>query len=73
MSPTRLPDWQLDPVRLKLTQEVLKVAGDADAWTVYHALSEPAGGLRGRSPVDAVTPGNLDEIVATVCNALGVH
>ena len=69
----RLPDWQLDPVRLKLTQEVLKVAGDVDSWTVYHALSEPAEGLSGRSPIDAVTTGNLGEIVATVCTALGVH
>ena len=70
----RLPDWQLDPLRLKLTQEVLKkAAGDVDAWTVYHALSEPVEGLRGRSPVDAVTPGNLIEVVAAVCNVLGVH
>jgi len=69
----RLPDWQLDPLRLKLTQEVLKRAGDVDAWTVYHALSEPAESLRGRSPVDAVTPANLDEVVATVCGILGVH
>lgn len=69
----RLPDWQLDPPRLKLTQEVLKVAGDVDAWTIYHALSEPMEGLRGRSPVDAVAPSNLDEVVSTVCNALGVH
>lgn len=69
----RLPDWQLDPVRLKLTQEVLKVAGDVDAWTVYRALSEPAEALRGRSPVNSVTPGNLVEVVATACNVLGVH
>lgn len=69
----RLPDWQLDPVRLALTREVLKAVGDLDAWTVYHALSAPVEGLRGRSPVDAVTAGNLDEVVTLVCNALGVH
>jgi hypothetical protein len=69
----RLPDWQLDPVRLKLTQEVFRVAGDVDAWTIYRALSEPVEGLRGRSPVDAVAPSNLGAVVAVVCSVLGVH
>lgn len=69
----RLPEWQLDPVRLRLTQQVLKLAADLDSWTLFHALSEPVDALNGRSPIEAVTPGNVDATVATVCSALGVH
>lgn len=69
----RLPDWQLDPLRLRLTQEVLKMAADIDAWTVFQALSEPLDSLGDRSPVEAVSPGNLDAVVKAVYNALGVH
>lgn len=69
----RLPDWQLDPLRLRLTQQVLQAAEDIDAWTVYHALSEPLEGLRGRSPVEAVSAANLPGVVTAVRNALGVH
>lgn len=69
----RLPDWQLDPLRLRLTQKVLKLAADVDAWTVFNALSEPLDGLGGRSPVEAVSPGSLDEVVKAVGNALGIH
>lgn len=69
----RLPDWQLDPLRLRLTQEVLKRAADIDAWTVFQALSEPLDSLGDRSPVEAVSPGNLDAVVKAVYNALGVH
>ncbi len=69
----RLPEWQLDPLRLRLTQEVLKRAADIDAWTVFQALSEPLDSLGDRSPVEAVSPGNLDAVVKAVYNALGVH
>ncbi len=69
----RLPDWQLDPVRLRLTQAVLEHSQDVDAWTIYNALSEPLESLRNRSPVSAVTPGNLGEVVKSVCGALGIH
>lgn len=69
----RLPDWQLDPLRLRLTQQVLELASDVDSWTVYRALSEPNEMLTGLSPVDAVRPGNFDAVVATVRSLLGVH
>ena len=69
----RLPDWQLDPLRLRLTQEVLRAADDIDNWTVYRALSEPLDGLRGRAPIEAVSAANLPDVVKAVRNALGVH
>ena len=63
----------MDPVRLNLTRQVLKLAEDLDPWTLFRALSDPLDALDGRSPVDAVTAGNLDEIVAKVRSALGLH
>ena len=69
----RLPDWQLDPTRLKLTQEVLAQAHDVDAWTLFHSLCEPLAGLRGRSPLNTVRPGNLAGVVKAVLNALSAR
>lgn len=69
----RLPDWQLDPVRQRLTQIVLQGASEVDAWTLYRALSEPLEGLAGYSPVEAVTADSIDTVAKAVFNVLGVH
>ncbi|MFC6839246.1 integrase [Xanthomonas theicola] len=69
----KLPDWQLDPVKQRLTQAVLQEAEGIDHWTIYRALSEPLEGLGGRSPVDAVTSGSIDDVASAVFNVLGVH
>jgi len=69
----RLPDWQLDPLRLRLTREVLKDAEGVDSWTLFDVLSEPLERLGGRSPVEAVRPSNFDEVVKATCSALGIH
>jgi len=69
----KLPDWQLDPVKQQLTQTVLQEVEGIDHWTIYRALSEPLEGLGGRSPVDAVTHGTIEDIAVTVLNVLGVQ
>ncbi|MBK6961042.1 MAG: integrase [Gammaproteobacteria bacterium] len=69
----RLPDWQFDPVKQRLTQIVLQAAPEVDAWTLYRALSEPLEGLAGRSPVEAVTADSVDAVAKAVFNVLGVH
>jgi len=69
----RLPDWQLDPVKQRLTQSVLQSASEVDAWTLYRALSEPLEGLAGRSPVEAVTADSVENVAKAVFNVLGVH
>lgn len=69
----RLPDWQLDPIRLQLTQAVLANADDVDEWTLFHALSEPLDRLQGQSPVKAVRRGNLANVVKSVLGALGIR
>jgi len=69
----RLPDWQLDPVKQRLTQAVLQGAPGVDAWTLYRALSEPLEGLAGCSPAEAVTADSVDAVAKAVFNVLGVH
>lgn len=69
----RLPDWQLDPVKQRLTRIVLQSASGVDAWTLYRALSEPLEGLAGRSPLEAVTADSVDDVAKAVFNVLGVH
>lgn len=69
----KLPDWQLDPVKQRLTQVVLQAASGIDAWTLYRALSEPLEGLEGRAPVEAVTDDSIDAVARAVFNVLGVH
>jgi len=69
----KLPDWQLDPVKQRLTQAVLQGADQVDNWTLYRALSEPLEGLGERSPVEAVTADSVDDVARAVFNVLGVH
>lgn len=69
----KLPDWQLDPVKHRLTQAVLQGAVGLDNWTLYRALSEPLESLDARSPVEAVTADSVSEVTAAVLNVLGIH
>lgn len=67
----RIPDWQLDTLGHKLTQAILNHAPTVDEWAIYRALSEPHGDLKGRRPIEAVTPGNLIQISKLLCKELG--
>jgi len=69
----KLPDWQLDSVKQQLTQTVLQKVEGIDHWTIYRALSEPLEGLGGRSPLDEVTHGTIDDVAEAVFNVLGVQ
>jgi hypothetical protein len=69
----KLPEWQLDPVRLRLTQKVLERAEDLDDWTIFHALAEPLDALAGKSPVEAVHRSNLDAVAEMVYSVLDLH
>ena len=69
----KLPDWQLDPLRQRLTESVLQQATGIDSWTIHDALSQPLEGLAGRSPVEAVTPASLQGTVMVALNTLGIQ
>ena len=66
----RLPDWQLDPLKLKVTREVLKRAASIDSWTLFRALSSPDDSLGGHSPIETVKPSNFERIFEVVMNVL---
>lgn len=68
----KLPDWQLDPNRQRLTQQVLQGAPDVDKWTIYNALGNPLEALGGRSPVQAVDNQHVEKIAGAVFNVLGI-
>jgi hypothetical protein len=69
----RLPDWQLDPAALQLTQALLAGARDVDAWTLYHALSAPAPALDGQAPVQAVQRGKVEALARLLLDGLGLQ
>ena len=69
----RIPDWQLDPLRHKLVLTVLKRFPDVDAWRLYRTLCEPHERLKGRSPIDVLTPDNFNETIRIAWRALGLN
>lgn len=69
----RIPDWQLDETKKKLTQALLEAAQDADVWTLFHALIESNSDFVGNSPIDMVTAGNVEVILETILKQLGFH
>ncbi|WP_052238926.1 tyrosine-type recombinase/integrase [Pectobacterium brasiliense] len=69
----RIPDWQLDPIKKKLIQAVLKSSDKADSWTVYQALSNRNKTLDNQSPIDVVNSNNLDMIVTIINKVTSTH
>lgn len=69
----RIPDWQLDPVKQRFTQQLLQRATDVDAWTLYNALSQGCESLAGKAPIDKVNPSNIERLLATVLDQLGIQ
>ncbi len=68
-----IPDWQLAPAPLALTQAVLAGAPGLDAWTLYDALGMGSERFGGKAAVEAVTPASVERLTASVLDALGIH
>ncbi|MNP53000.1 hypothetical protein D3C76_1474350 [compost metagenome] len=60
----RIPEWQLDPLKLKLVLSVFEALPAIETWDVYRMLSNPNGKLRGNAPCNAVTHDNFEELVS---------
>jgi hypothetical protein len=69
----RIPDWQLDVTRKKLTQALLEKARDVDEWTLYYALSEPSEALSGKAPLEVVSPGNMGRVLDVLLDQFELH
>lgn len=59
----RVPDWQLVPMKLKLTQVMMKHLPHAEGWEVYRLLTCVYPELDERAAIDIITPGNMDDVV----------
>lgn len=69
----RIPDWQFGEAQKKLTQALLQKAHNVDEWTLYYALSEPSEALSGKVPVEIVTAGNGERLLAALLAQLDIH
>ena len=70
----RVPDWQLDPRKHRLTQAVLHQVGEiVDAWTIFRSLQTPRAALGKRTPLQAADSGRIDEIVDLITAEFGVQ
>ncbi|MFN9525666.1 MAG: tyrosine-type recombinase/integrase [Pseudomonadaceae bacterium] len=67
----RVPDWQLDPLKRRLVQSVLKqLPRGIDTWDIYHALLRSYDALGARPVIEEVCPTNLHlaaRLVAAQC------
>lgn len=59
----RIPDWQLESLKLRVVLPVIGRAPEIGSWEIYRMLSEPHKKLRGSSPVHAVSCENFDNIL----------
>ena len=67
----RVPDWQLNPLKRRLVQAVLRqTARGVDPWEIYHALTRSCAEFGGESPVDSVTADNLETVAKAVRRTL---
>lgn len=70
----RIPDWQLDPLGRQFARSLLAAIGkDVDAWSIQRFVCAPHRALAGRTPLDSLRPGNVDELVKLAGVAFGVH
>lgn len=69
----RISAWQLNATKLRLTRAVLQTAHDADAWTIYQALTAEMDVLGFRSAVEAVSESTVDDVARKVLARLGVR
>ncbi|CAI2527802.1 Putative prophage CPS-53 integrase [Serratia ficaria] len=62
----RVPEWQLEPFKQRLVLAVMKKAAGIDSWGIYRELSQARQSLDGRSMIETVSNGNLDELIEMV-------
>lgn len=67
----RVPDWQLDPIKHRLVQTVLKqTPRGVNSWEIYHALTRLRDTFNGRMAIDVVTSANVEAVARIVCSSL---
>jgi hypothetical protein len=71
----RIPSWQLQPAAKRTTELVLEAASrfGIDSWTLYVALTSGDDAFAGRTPIEAATTLNAQQVAAKVCAGLGIR
>ncbi|HCM5829491.1 integrase arm-type DNA-binding domain-containing protein [Klebsiella pneumoniae] len=59
----RVPEWQLVPMKLKLTQAMMKHLTHTEGWDVYRLLTTLQSELDDCAAIDIVTPVNMTEVI----------
>lgn len=54
----RLPRWQFEPALWAALPDLAKALGTTEGWTLLSFLETPLGGLRGRTPREAIEQGD---------------
>ncbi|WP_458729770.1 tyrosine-type recombinase/integrase [Pseudomonas brenneri] len=62
----RVPDWQLVPLKHKLTLVLMNQCPQAAPWELYRMLARPHPDLGDRAAIDVVTPSNLGTVVQVI-------
>src|SRR3546814_17629425 len=61
----RVPDWQLAPLKHKLTQMLMSMCPYLDSWTLYRLLTTPYHELVDRASTNLVTDANGKNVDCT--------
>lgn len=67
----RVPDWQLDPIKRRLVQCVLKqLPRSIDTWEIYDALMQAHDEFDGKTAIEALTAQNVHGVARLLTTAL---
>ncbi len=59
----RLPKWQFEPALGDVIPQLAKALETSDGWTLLSFLETPLGGLRGRTPRQAIEQGDTARVL----------
>ncbi|WP_088138693.1 tyrosine-type recombinase/integrase [Achromobacter xylosoxidans] len=62
----RVPDWQLAPLKHKLTQMLMSMCPYLDSWTLYRLLTTPYPELGDRAAINLVTAANVKKVACAI-------
>lgn len=59
----RLPKWQFEPAIWDTIPALAKALGTAEGWSLLSFLETPLGGLKGRTPRQAIEQGDAARVI----------
>lgn len=59
----RLPRWQFEPALWDAIPKLAQALGTSEGWTMLAFLETPQGGLKGRTPRQAIEQGDIERVL----------